>query len=166
MNGAQMTNASAVATTTGHADTNGRSAWPTRNARVLAVFQSGRAGRAVLREASEQVAGGAQLSVVTLAPQARPYKCCGGGGAGPYNCGVREEAVEDLRRAKDMLGPVAAGATFTTLRGTPQPPLAAWAAEHNFDVIILPGQRLSRTGGRLARALRRATAAEIRLVSR
>lgn len=132
--------------------------------RVLVVFESGRGGAAALREAGELAAGGAELSVVTLAPQAKPLKCCGGGGAGPYNCAVRDQAQDELRQAQSLLGSLARRATFTLLVGSPAPPLAEWSAARAFDVIYLPAGRFGRGGGRRARALRRAGSAEIRLV--
>jgi len=131
--------------------------------RVLVVFEQGRAGAAALREAAELAVSGAELHVVTLAPQARPSRCCGPG-PGPYNCAVREGAEEELHDARENLGSTAQRATFTTLVGCPDPPLAAWAAEHAFDLILLPAHRLTRGGNRLANSLRRATAADVRLV--
>jgi hypothetical protein len=131
---------------------------------VLVVFEEGRGGAAALREAAELAGGGAELSVVTLAPQAKPFKCCGGGGPGPYNCAVRDQAEDELRQARSLLGSLAERATFTLLVGTPAPPLAEWSATRGFDVILLPAPRLARGGGRQARALRRASRAEIRLV--
>jgi Universal stress protein family len=142
-----------------------RTGGPGPNTRVLVVFESGRCGEAALREAAERAAAGADLSVVTLAPQAKPLKCCGGGGPGPYNCAVREEAHDELRQARSLLGSVAGRASFTALVGCPEPPLAEWAAERSFELILLPAHRLAPRGGRLARRLRRATAAEVRLVS-
>jgi hypothetical protein len=127
------------------------------NANVLVIFEAGRGGEAALNAAAVLADAGADLWVVTLAPQARPYKCCGGGGAGPYNCAIRGEAEDDLRQARNLLGSAAASARFTTLTGTPQPPLGAWASEHAFDLILLPKHRLTRE-------LRRATAAEVRPV--
>jgi nucleotide-binding universal stress UspA family protein len=132
--------------------------------RILVVYESCRAGAATLREAAERAAAGADLSVVTLAPQAKPYKCCGGGGPGPYNCAVREEAADDLREARELLGSVAGRARFHTLVGSPSPPLAAWAAAQDFDLILVPARRFTRAGGRLARGLRRATAADVRAI--
>ena len=132
--------------------------------RVLVVFDASRAGTAALREAIDWAGVEAELSVVTLVPQAKPLKCCGGGGAGPYNCAVRDEAEDQLDRARGLLGSSATRATFTKLVGSPTPPLAEWSAEGGFDVIFLPAPRLARGGGRLARELRRATAAEVRLV--
>jgi hypothetical protein len=135
-----------------------------RLARVLAVFEAGRGGEAVVLEASELVGAGAELWVVTLAPQARPYRCCGGGGAGPYNCAVRGQADEELSQARSLLGSAGARATFTTLVGIPQPPLAAWVTEHVFDIVLVPRHRLARGGSRLARDLRRTTGAEARAI--
>jgi hypothetical protein len=132
--------------------------------RVLVVFEPGRTGEAALREAAELAEAGSELSVVTLAPQARPSRCCGGGGAGPYNCAVQEEAKMDVRQAHAILGSTAERATFTVLVGHPDPPLATWAADRAFDLVLLPAHRLTLGGNRLARGLRRATAAEVRLV--
>ena len=128
--------------------------------RVLVVFEEGRGGEAALREGAELAAAGAELSVVTLAPQAKPFKCCGGGGPGPYNCAVRDQAQEELRQAQSLLGSLARRATFTVLAGTPAPPLTEWSAVRAFDVIFLPAPRFARAGGRQARALRRVCSAE------
>jgi len=103
--------------------------------------------------------------VVTLAPQARPLKCCKGGGAGPYNCAVRDAAAEELLQARMLLGSLATRACFTTLIGTPEPPLADWSAAQSFDTIIVPRHRLARGGGGLVRELRRATDADVRAVA-
>jgi len=135
-----------------------------RAKRVLVVFEQGASGMRALREAAEMAEAGAEVSVVTLAPQARPLRCCGGGGAGPYNQGVRCQAKIELRDARKALGSVAARTTFTVLAGCPDPPLTAWVAEHEFDRVILSRHRLTRGGSHLARGLRQATAAEIRLV--
>jgi hypothetical protein len=131
--------------------------------RVLVVYLEGRAGEAALREGAERRAAGAELTVVTLAPQAKPLRCCGGGGAGPYNCAVKDAADEELRVARGLLGALAADATFTKLVGTPWPPLAAWAAARSFDVAIVPRERFARGGGRIARELRAVTGADVRL---
>jgi len=132
--------------------------------RVLVVFERGAGGMAALREAAELAEAGGEVSVVTLAPQAKPLRCCGGGGAGPYNHAVRCEAEDELRVAREALGSAAGRTTFTVLAGCPDPPLTAWVAEHEFDLVILPRRRLARGGSPLARGLRQATAAEIRLV--
>jgi hypothetical protein len=77
---------------------------------------------------------------------------------------VREEAQLELSRARALLGSTATQATFTVLIGRPDAPLAAWAAEHEFDLVLLPFHRLTLRGHPQVRALRRATAAEVRLV--
>lgn len=138
---------------------------PGATRRVLAVFEPGRSGEATLREAAELAEAGYELSVVTLAPQARPSRCCGKGGTGPYNIAVRDEAETELCQARDILGVTAGRASFTVLVGCPSPPLTAWAQEHAFDLILLPSHRFTRGGNRDARAMRRSTSAEIRLVS-
>src|SRR3979409_2615510 len=81
-----------------------------RSARVLVVFEPGRTGRAALREAARLSEACSDLSVVTLAPQARPLQCCGGGGAGPYNRGVRKTAETELHEAREVLGSAASRA--------------------------------------------------------
>jgi hypothetical protein len=129
------------------------------------VYSEGRRGEAALREGAELAAAGAELAVVTLAPQAKPYKCCKGGGAGPYNCAVRVAADEELLQARTLLGSLAGRATFTKLTGCPWPPVADWSAGRNFNVVIVPRDRLARGGGRLARELRASTNADIRLAS-
>jgi hypothetical protein len=143
----------------------GDSAGAARGARrVLALFEPGRAGEATLREAAELAEAGSELSVVTVAPQALPARCCRGGGAGPYNYAVRDEAQSEIRQARRLLGSTARRATFSVLVGHPEPPLAVWASEHGFDLVLLPFHRLTLGGNRFARGLRRATAAEVRVV--
>ena len=137
---------------------------PGTTRRVLAVFEPGDSGEATLREAAELAEAGCELSVVTLAPQARPSRCCGKGGTGPYNIAVRDEAEIELRQARDVLGAAASRASFTVLVGCPSPPLAAWAREHAFDVVLLPAHPFTRGGNRHAKAVRRAVSAEVRLV--
>jgi hypothetical protein len=133
--------------------------------RVLLVFERGRTGRAALLVAAGLAEAGGELFVVTLAPQARPLRCCGGGGAGPYNCAVRAEADTELNEARDLLGSASRRARFAVLIGQPDPPLAAWAAEHAVQIVLLPSRRLALGARRLARRLRRATGAQVRLIN-
>jgi hypothetical protein len=128
------------------------------------VFERSNAGAAALREAAELANAGRELSVVTLAPQARPPRWGRAGGEGPYNIAVRQEAQLELREASDILGAVAGRATFDVLAGCPQPPLASWVAQHGFGLVLLPYQRLTLGGNPFARSLRKQTAAEVRLV--
>ncbi|MGA2320909.1 MAG: universal stress protein [Solirubrobacteraceae bacterium] len=132
--------------------------------RVAVVFQRSNAGTAVLREAAELANAGRELSVVTLAPQARPARWGRAGGEGPYNIAVREEAELELQEARDILGSVASRATFKVLAGCPQPPLASWVAQHGFALVLLPHHRLTPGGNSFARSLRKETSAEVRLV--
>jgi hypothetical protein len=132
--------------------------------RVAVVFERSNAGTAALREAAELANAGRELSVVTLAPQARPARWGRAGGEGPYNVAVRQEAQLELREARDILGSVASRATFDVLAGCPQPPLAAWVAQHGFGLVLLPHQRLTVGGNPFARTLRKETSAEVRLV--
>jgi len=139
---------------------------PARRRRVLVVYSESRAGEAALREGAELAAAGAALTVLTLVPQAKPLKCCKGGGAGPYNCAIRDQAEDELAQAKTQLGTLAARVNFTKLTGTPWPPLAEWAAARSFDIVIVPRHRFTRAGGQLARELGAATNAEIRPAGR
>lgn len=132
--------------------------------RVAVVFERSNAGTAALREAAELANAGRQLSVVTLAPQARPQRWGRAGGEGPYNIAIREEATLELREAREMLGSVASRATFNVLAGCPRPPLASWVAEHGFGLVLLPHQRLTPGGNPFAKSLRKETSAEVRLV--
>ena len=137
---------------------------PRASQRVLAVFEPGQAGEATLREAAELAEAGSDLWVVTLAPQASPSRCCGKGGTGPYNIAVREEAELELRQARELLGATARRASFRVLVGNPTPSLTSWAAEDAFDLILLPSHPFTRGGNHYARAMRRDTSAEVRLV--
>jgi hypothetical protein len=132
--------------------------------RVAVVFERSGAGAAALREAAELANAGRELSVVTLAPQARPPRWGRAGGEGPYNIAIREEAALELQEARDILGSVASRASFKVLAGCPQPPLASWVARHGFGLVLLPHQRLTPGGNLFARSLRRETSAEVRLV--
>jgi hypothetical protein len=132
--------------------------------RVAVVFERSNAGAAALREAAELANAGRELSVVTLAPQARPARWGRAGGEGPYNIAVRQEAQLELREARDILGSVADRATFDVLAGCPQPPLASWVAQHGFGLVLLPHQRLTLGGNPFAKSLMKETSAEVRLV--
>jgi hypothetical protein len=132
--------------------------------RVAVVFERGKAGNAALREAAERANAGAELSVVTLAPQARPARWGRAGGEGPYNIAVRQEAQEELQEAREILGSVASRATFDVLAGCPQPRLAAWVAERAFGLVLLPRQRLTPGGNYFAKSLKKRTSAEVLLV--
>jgi len=135
-----------------------------RLARVLVLFEPTRTGAAALREAAALRQADTDLTVVTLAPQSLQPRCCARGpSVEVVNCVVREEAASDLCEAQEILGTAASDVTFKTLVGTRDPPLDVWAATQTFDLIVLPSRRLAFGGHPLARKLRRATAAEIRL---
>jgi hypothetical protein len=135
-----------------------------RPGRILVLFESTPSGVAALREAARLQGADTHVTVVTLAPQSLQPRCCARGpSVEVVNCVVREEAATDLCEAREILGDEH-NVTFDTLIGTRDPPLHAWAAEQTFDLIVLPARRLALGGHPLARRLRRATAAEIRLV--
>jgi hypothetical protein len=144
-------------------DRRGASAY--RPARVLVLFESTPTGVAALREVAGLSEADADLTIVTLAPQALQPRCCARGpSVEVVNCVVREEAASDLHEARAILGEETVRVTFKTLVGTRDPPLDAWAAQQAFDLILLPSRRLDLRGHPLARRLRRATTAEVRLV--
>ena len=138
---------------------------PGAPARVLSVFERSDAGTAALREAAELANAGRELTVVTLAPQARPPRWGRAGGEGPYNIAIRQEAELELAQAREILGSVAGRASFTVLAGCPQPPLASWVAQHGFELVLLPRRRMTRGGNPFARSLNRETSAEVRVIS-
>jgi hypothetical protein len=86
---------------------------------VAVIFERSNPGTAALREAAELANAGRELSLVTLAPQARPARWGRAGGEGRYNVAVREAAELDLQEARDILGSVASRATFKMLAGLP-----------------------------------------------
>ena len=136
-----------------------------RPARVLVLFEPTASGAAALRAAAQRSGEGGHLTVVTLAPQSVQPRCCARGpSVEVVNCVVREEAESELLSAREILGDAAARVTFKSLVGTQDPPIGVWAAGQAFELIFLPKRRLAFGGHPLARRLRRATSAELRLV--
>jgi hypothetical protein len=136
-----------------------------RPARVLVLFEPTSSGAAALRTAAQLSGEDSHLTVVTLAPQSVQPRCCARGpSVEVVNCVVREEAEGELLQAREILGGAAGRVTFKSLVGTRDPPIGVWAAGQAFDVILLPRRRLAFAGHPLARRLRRATSAELRLV--
>jgi hypothetical protein len=135
-----------------------------RRQRILLIYAAGVRGERTRARAAEMVReSGAELTVVSLAPQdTRPARCVVGTPA--YNEAVREEAAGELEHAQGRLGPLAPQARFKLLVGGRDRPLPAWAAGEAFDVILLPGGQgfLGRRTRALARRLRRATRADVR----
>jgi nucleotide-binding universal stress UspA family protein len=134
---------------------------------VLVVYEPRGSGDRALAHAAELAnTRGARLTVVTLAPQdTDPARCVVGTPA--YNSGVREDAARELEQARDRLGELAGGAQFRVLIDRRDPPLPSWAAAESFDLILLGGRRgfLGRRSQRRARALRRATGAEVTVLT-
>lgn len=136
-----------------------------RPARVLVLFEPTPSGAAALRAAARLSGEDSDLTVVTLAPQSIQPRCCARGpSVEVVNCVVREEAEGELLKAREILGDTAGRVTFRSLVGTRDPPIGVWAAGQAFDVIFLPTRRLALAGHPLARRLRRATSAELRVV--
>jgi hypothetical protein len=132
--------------------------------RVAVVFERCDTGIAALREAAELASAGRELTVLTLAPQAKPARWGRAGGEGPYNVAVRDEARLELEEAREILGSLADRAAFKLLAGYPQPPLASWVTEQRVKLVLLPHHRFTPGGNLFARSLRKKTSAEIRLV--
>jgi nucleotide-binding universal stress UspA family protein len=132
------------------------------SAGVLVLFESGEDGVTALHQAAElALEREAELTVVTVAPQDTSARSCGPGRS-LYNQHVRELAEHDLQNAREALPELAGQAIFTTLVQGRDPELAHWAAARDFDVIVVPRRRWV-TGGREARRLRRATAADVHI---
>ncbi|HEV2980496.1 MAG TPA: hypothetical protein VGX51_03615 [Solirubrobacteraceae bacterium] len=132
--------------------------------KVLVLYESCPSGRRALAAGLELTDADGRLTVVTLAPQA-DAGCCSRGGTGEYNCAVREEAVLELREARGLAGAGAHRSSFRSLIEYRDPPLARWAAQRSFDVVLLARHRLTRGGHSSARKLRRATAGEVRVIA-
>ncbi len=133
-------------------------------ARVAVVFERGKAGLAVLREAAELANSGRELSVITLAPQVLAARWGRAGGEGPYNVAMREESELELQEAREILGSVASRAAFQVLAGRPQPPLASWVSKHGCGLVLLPRRRFTLGGHPLAKSVQKETSAELRLI--
>jgi hypothetical protein len=137
---------------------------PSGTRRVIVLYERCRSGAATLREAAELAGPDGEVAVVTLAPQARRTGCVRCGGVGPYNRAIREEAHLELGEAREILGSAADRATFKVLIERRDPPLTTWVSEQGFDVVLLPGRRLTLGGNPIARKLRRTSGPEIRVV--
>ena len=131
--------------------------------RVAVLFEPTANGAAALREGTDLAGADGSVTVVALAPQSLPSRCCGPS-VEVLNCAVRDAAQHDLVQARSILGAAADRATFRCLVRHVDPPLPVWLAGEGFDVVVLPARRMSRRGHPLARRLQRATDAEIRIV--
>ena len=134
--------------------------------RVVVLYEPGRTGSAALDLARRLVgAAGLGLTVVSVAPQDTRI-CCGTGSAMDYNRAVCDTAEAELLQARKKLGATGERATFKLLVQDKDPPLAAWVAAGDFDVVLLPARRrpLRRSKHPAAEALRRSTRAEVRVI--
>jgi nucleotide-binding universal stress UspA family protein len=131
--------------------------------RVLLLFEPGRAGAAAVELGRRLLyEDQADLTVVALAPQAQSGARCGNSPL-DYNEAVRNQAAGELESARARLGD---RASFKLLVEGHDPSLQDYAAQAGFDVIVLPARRrpLRSSKHPAAAALRRLTAAEIRIV--
>ncbi len=128
------------ATTVGHSPARNDSETRSR-LRIVAVFEPGASGAAVLAQAA--TLGASQpidLTVVAIVAQATGPHCCG---ASPiaYNRAVRDAAAAELHQAAQLLGPDAENARFVLLLDGRHPPLPAWVGHNAFDLVLLPARR-------------------------
>jgi hypothetical protein len=134
--------------------------------RVVVLYEPGRSGSAALDLARRLVApDGSALTVVSVAPQDTRL-CCGAGSAVDYNRAVCEAAEAELREARQQLGAAGDRARFKLLVEDRDPPLSAWIAAGDFDVVLLPARirPLRRAKHPAADQLRRSTSAAVRVV--
>jgi hypothetical protein len=134
--------------------------------RVVVLYEPGRSGLAALDLARRLVlAEGCMLTVVAVAPQ-DARMCCGAGSAVDYNRAVRDAADCELQDACELLGPVGKRASFRLLVQDKDPPLTAWVAGGEFDLVLLPARKrpLRREKHPAADQLCRSTGAEVRVV--
>jgi hypothetical protein len=135
--------------------------------RVAVVYEPGRRGTAALGAAVELTARTAsELTVLALAPQARALQCTGPSPQA-YNCAVIEHAASELNDAARELGPEHDGARFRMLIQGLDPAIERWVVENDIDVVLLPGRwrGLGPPRHPAARAIRRRTGAEVRVIS-
>jgi hypothetical protein len=136
----------------------------TETTRVLVLFEPNASGRrALLQGVAATMKDSAELTVVTLAPQSPPMRGCAPS-ADSYDCAVRDQAELELNAARELAGPAAARANFEVLTDRLGPPLAGWAANQSFELMLLPRHRFARGGHPAARSLRQAPGADVRLI--
>jgi len=132
--------------------------------RIAVLLEPGRRGTtAVDRAAAISAEFGAELSVVALAPQAEPPRC-GGVSPAAYNFAVLDEVNAELCAAARRLGGTDLRASFTLLLERRDPPLHRWLGDQSVDLVLLPARRSGRHPQ--ARAVRRHTGAQVRVISR
>jgi hypothetical protein len=135
----------------------------TNTTRVLVLFEPNASGRRALLQGVEAINDGAELTVVTLAPHSPPTRGCAPS-ADSYDRAVRDQAELELTAARELAGPAGARANFQVLTDRLGRPLAGWAANQRFQLMLLPRHRFARGGHPAARSLRQAPGAEVRLV--
>jgi nucleotide-binding universal stress UspA family protein len=142
-------------------------AMSSEKARVLVLYEHGRAGLAAIDAARELAEGeNAALTVVAVAPQAPSGPRCGNS-ATEYNEIVADSVAGDLEQARERLGPAAARAAFVLLIEGADQTFEQLAESGGFDLILLPARRRPlRRGGRHPEAarLRLSVGAEVRIV--
>jgi hypothetical protein len=136
--------------------------------RIAVLFERGRTGTAALEQGSAVASrSGAELTVIVLVPQAAASHRCGPSPSA-YNCAVLDEATLELREAARLLPESEPGARFRLLIEGADPPLNAWVADEQFDLVVLPARRrlLRPPGHPAVRALRRLNGCDVRLAAR
>jgi hypothetical protein len=135
--------------------------------RVLVVFERARSGAAALELGRELVQRqGATLTVVSVAPQGMSGARCGNSPL-DFNLSIQDVVIEDLDYARASLEEFDAHASYEVLIDGVSPSLDEFAAAGCFDLVLLPARRrpMRAPGHPAAKPLRRATSAEIQIVT-
>jgi nucleotide-binding universal stress UspA family protein len=135
--------------------------------RVLAVFEPGRGGAAVIERARELVERqGATLTVISVAPQGVSGARCGNS-ALDYNLALQDSVAEDLDQARAWLGEFGTRTSYELLIERVSPSLDEFAASGSFDLVLLPARRrpLRKPGHPAAKRLQLTTGAEIQVIA-
>lgn len=109
--------------------------------RILVLFEPGRAAVAAVelaRDIAERQ--DATVMVVAIAPQAPATRGCIPS-ASDYNATVCDSVASDLERAEEMLWCIGARADCRLLIEGSDPPLAEYAIDQGFDLVLLPTHR-------------------------
>lgn len=141
-------------------------AWQ-RRTRIAVVLEPGRSGEAALTQAAGIAATTqAEVTVVAVAPKSTSCPCCGGPSPYRYDCVVRDDVVEELRKASDRLASATPRVEAQLLVEGSDPPLEQWLVCGRFDLVLLPARRgVRRTPSHPAAArLRRFDHADVRVV--
>jgi nucleotide-binding universal stress UspA family protein len=132
---------------------------------ILVLFEPGPAGVAAVELARDlALHGNATVTVVGIAPRAPKLHCVGSARA--YDDAVRDAVARELEQAEELLWPIGSRGECRLLTEGSDPPLQEFVARERFDLVLLPAHRRPLRSAKhpAADALRRSTAAEVRIV--